>query len=316
MTTVGSGQPPALPSITPLSLANSFTAGTFAPPPGDSGDPPPPPPPPPGSSALLLSFSPPWTPPINTDLPQHDISGRPTKHEGFIVGMLTATSGSSWFNGTYQSPSIQNFDAGNALASYSSESASFNTSSLVSLTQGGGAYQVTPVPQALQKVETGFNAYMEWGHWTAPSQMNWSGDPVKFDNKGYYVWGDKTTLLPSNITATYTGSAYGTMWSSSGGVDLAKGTVSMDVNFGSRSVSNFNLTVGGNYGISNGSGSIAVPCGSYAISGTSIINGSPGSTAYANGAFYGPDAKWTGGVWRATDGSSVYLNGNYVASRP
>jgi len=316
MTTVGTGSPPAPPSITPTSLADSFIAGTFAPPPGDSGSPPPPPPPPggslgpddqtPGGVTLTGMVSPDTT----TVVQQQNAQSRPTTHEGFAVGMLTSDGG---FMGTYISESIQNFDTGQAKAVYASTyAARMSTTTMEELvvTQGSASN----MPQALQKAEIGYNAYMEWGSWTQPVEMSATGGPYVFNNKGYYVWGDRTTTLPATISGTYRGDAYGTIWSAGGGTDLGKGTVSMDISYtgGSGTISNFNLIIG-NTGIQNGSATFNTT-GNYTLTGTGLVAGQSGTGA-AYGNFYGPAANYTGGVWKAEAGGK-YANGNFVATKP
>ncbi|OPY93405.1 MAG: FecR protein [Syntrophaceae bacterium PtaU1.Bin231] len=318
MTTVGPGTPPAPPAITPPSLANAFLEGTFAPPPDNSGTPPPPPPPPPGETQGPDSQTQGGATPTGTVSPdttsiaqQQNTQSRPTTHEGFAVGMLTSDGG---FIGTYISESIQNFDAGQAKAVYASTyPARMSTTTLEELevTQG----TASNLPQALQKTEIGYNAYMEWGSWTQPVSMTATGGPYVFNNKGYYVWGDRTATLPATISGTYRGDAYGTIWSAGGGTDLGKGTVSMDISYagGAGTISNFNLLIG-NTGVQNGSATFN-STGNYAVTGTSLVEGQTGGAAYAYGNFYGPAANYTGGVWKAS-AAGKYANGNYIATKP
>jgi len=71
---------------------------------------------------------------------------------------------------------------------------------------------LSPMPQALQRTELGYNSYMEWGYWIQPGSMTDGDCYYAFNNKGYYVWGDKTASLPSSFSGTFSGPAWGTVW--------------------------------------------------------------------------------------------------------
>jgi hypothetical protein len=240
---------------------------------------------------------------------------RPTNHEGFFSGMLTNAYTSS-FDSTFMSTSVQNFDSNNAQA--------FNGMNYVQIDGSSGsgktvtALYLDPnnssgLPQPMVQTELGHNGYMEWGYWTQPSVMHNSGTgyDYKFDNKGYYVWGDRTVTMPSSISGTYSGAAYGTVWSSGGGTDKT-GTFSMGVTFagGTGSISNFNVWVGGDTGISSGTGSILGS--NFTVGGgTACVNNNCTSgVGAATGAFYGPNAQHAGGVWQVS--VPIYGNANGV----
>jgi hypothetical protein len=117
--------------------------------------------------------------------------------------------------------------------------------------------------------------------------------------------------MPSSISGTYSGAAYGTVWSSGGGTDKT-GTFSMGVTFagGTGSISNFNVWVGGDTGISSGTGSISGS--NFTVGGgTACVNNNCTSgVGAATGAFYGPNAQHAGGVWQVS--VPIYGNANGV----
>lgn len=225
-----------------------------------------------------------------------------------------------FYTDTFLSETPQNFDSGTAEATGTMSPPAvyaFGPAALVSA--GGSAVYITGFATAgaamtalslpydswtgsipIAKTELGYNPYLEWGYWTLPGTITGSNSDYKFDNKGYYIWGDKTTTLPTTIFGTYSGNAYGTVWSPTGGVDKT-GTFSMDVNYsgGSGTISNFNVLVGGDTGVSQIGTHQFNQSGNYSISGTGQVNGVTGSGT-ASGAFYGPAAEYTGGAWKAT----------------
>ncbi|OPY93406.1 MAG: hypothetical protein A4E73_00162 [Syntrophaceae bacterium PtaU1.Bin231] len=307
MATVGPGAGPTSPVTTPQAIASAFLASTFVPASGDGVAPPSPQVP--GGSIVLNNPTPGGTP-LRDDtnlVQQQNASTRPTRHEGFAVGMLTNGGGA----GTYISPTSQDFDAGQGMAYNATPYARMSTTTLEELQVLQGT--AGNLPQTLVKNELGYNAYMEWGSWTQPVEMSATGGPYVFNNKGYYVWGDRTTTLPATISGTYRGDAYGTIWSAGGGTDLGKGTVSMDISYagGAGTISNFNLLIG-NTGIQNGTATFNTT-GNYMVTGTGLVAGQTG-TGTANGNFYGPSANWTGGVWKA-EGGGQNANGNFVATK-
>jgi hypothetical protein len=339
MTTVGTGAPPAPPSITPPALANSFIAGTFVPPPGEpSGTPPPPPPPPPDS---LQPPPPPPPPPDTSGMTQNQATllqqsqvteTRPTTHYGYFVGMLTKSSDGDYYADTFMSSETpRDFKSSDARAEVEDYPEIFvrvdgtgGSNKQVAQLRLAGDVDAGNLPQPMQRTELGYNAYMEWGSWTQPSAMtNILEEAFKFDNKGYYVWGDVTTdaqmnaLRASEMAANYSGIAHGTVWSGTGGTDYRDGTFSMDVYLRpiDSSISNFQVWVGGNAnktGFDGGSGSITGSSFAVSASGTGCVGGtcSTYSSGAANGAFYGPNAEYAGGVWKVNVSSEGPVNAN------
>ena len=245
-------------------------------------------------------------------LTEPPIPVRPTKHEGYFTGMLTGFAEVTYYATTLMSETLQNFDSSDAKAVNS-------FGDFVRIDGTGGINKqvselyyfedtVPELPQPLQWTELGYNSYMEWGSWTQPVHMTIYGGEGEFafDNKGYYVWGDRTVTMPSVIDATYSGPAYGTVWSPSGNIDQS-GSFSMKVNFsgGSGSISNFGVWVGteGNKtGFSSGVGeTFSFTGSSFSVKpsgSTAYVYGDPLGTGSAAGAFYGPNAEHTGGVWQ------------------
>lgn len=243
---------------------------------------------------------------------------RPTTHDGFFSGML---SFSSSYYVTFMSETPQDFDSSSAKAlkedspsNYVRVDGTGGTDKKVAEVSFSGSWTGS---EPMQRTELGYNAYMEWGSWTQPNPMNIGGLDYKFDNKGYYVWGDRTVTMPSSIDANYSGIAHGTAWSAGGGIDKT-GTFSMDVHLSPTPIiENFQVWVGGvnNTGFSNGSGSIMGSSFSVTASGTSCVNGGAcGGSGSANGAFYGPNAEQAGGVWKATSGGA-YANGMFQGTK-
>jgi hypothetical protein len=243
-------------------------------------------------------------------------AGRPTCREGYFVGMLSRDSGGWQYDSTYISTILQDFDSSNARATDDANFVRIDGT-------GGSAKQVTELEtftgtwtgaQPMQRTEIGYNAYMEWGSWTQPSIMNNTADDYRFDNKGYYVWGDVTTneqmaaLAAANLVATYSGSAYGTYWTNTGGTDMT-GTFSTTVDFHTGQLNNFQLNVagggntvtltGGAGNFTGGTSQFEIPDGSGAWS---INGGTDAGTAY--GSVYGNQAQAIGGAWQANGGAN------------
>jgi len=244
----------------------------------------------------------------------NNTAARPTLHDGYFTGMLSTSSdlGGIWiYNSTFASSAVQNFDSSDARA--------IDDTNYVRVDGTGGSRQVvdlfvgenaTGLPQPMQSTELGYNAYMEWGSWTQPNIMTIGSMEYRFDNKGYYVWGDTTTdgqmaaLASANLTATYSGSAYGTFWTAGGGADMT-GAFSTAVNFGTGTLSNFGFSVagGGNSAsLSGATGAFTGGTSQFNINGgTWTINGDTAGTYTANGSVYGAQAQAIGGVWSGSD---------------
>jgi len=263
------------------------------------------------------------------------VQNRPTQHVGYLVGMLTDTSAGSYVT-TYISQTPQNFDStAEATIPPPGGGAVGNVGGVIIDGTGGDVKQVSGLwlnggsasglPQPMQRTEIGYNAYMEWGSWTQPSIMQMFESDYVFHNKGYYIWGDVTTdtqmaaLRASGGSATYSGGAYGTYWTSGGGVNMT-GTFSANANFGQGSLSGFGLNVsGGGYSVSLVGGSGSFGGSSFQINDGTWSMTPIGSVPYtgtgsAAGAFYGPNAEHTGGVWRVGSPGG-YANGMFQGTK-
>jgi hypothetical protein len=241
-----------------------------------------------------------------------NIASRPVCSDGYFVGMLYSVSGNS-YAGTYMSTTPQDFDSSDARA--------IDDINFVRIDGTGSPEQVaelyvntyyaTGLPQPVQRTELGYNAYMEWGSWTQPISMTDTGSNVyRFDNKGYYVSGDMTTdaqmaaLAAANLVATYSGSAYGTFYTNTGGVDMT-GAFSTTVNFHTGQLTNFGFNVAGggnNAGIAGAGGFFTGGTSQFTITGgTWNLNGDTAGTYTAHGSVYGAQAQAIGGVWSGSD---------------
>jgi hypothetical protein len=337
MTTVGTGQPPAPPSITPPSLANSFTAGTFAPPPGGSGAPP--------SSTLLpgSSLMSSVDQVVTIPPPTHDTSNlaqqqnqqqtatRPTTHYGFASVILQNDSGPSYdahlINATpwnFNGSSIELADPFGSQAQLKANgSGSYSTPSITYLKSGAGYAIDSGLPVSVSSTELGYNAYTEWGYWSQPQKMTYSGDiPINytFVDKGYYIMGDLTTdaqiaaLRTSGVVGNYTGNAYGTHFYNGSTTEMT-GTFRTTINFATSAVSDFNVNVSGggqSASITGAIGTLSGTTGNFSISGGTFAISAGGMTpplaGTAVGAVYGNNGQAVGGVWgiKSQDGGYPY----------
>jgi hypothetical protein len=250
--------------------------------------------------------------------PQEEIvtPTRPTRHDGYFVGMLSRDSAGWQYDDTYISDTLQDFDSSNAMAA--TDDANF----VIVDGTGGSAKQVAELStgmgtwtgaQPMQRTELGYNAYMEWGSWTQPNLMNDGFYDYRFDNKGYYVWGDMTTndqmaaLAAANLVATYSGGAYGTFYTNTGGVDMT-GAFSTTVNFHTGQLNNFQFNVAGGANtvtLTGGTGFFTGGSSQFDINGgTWSVNGGTGDTGTAYGSVYGDQAQAIGGVWQANGGGN------------
>jgi len=145
--------------------------------------------------------------------------------------------------------------------------------------------------------------YLSLGYFTMPLTLSVGGSTYTQDNRGYAVFGYNTPSIASILgTGTYSGNAYGTYWTSTGGVNM-QGYFSAQVDFGSKSITSYNMDVYSdaiNAKISNATASIGAD-GHFDISGGSWVLNSKNlaSTDYmtAHGSFYGPAAEYMGGNW-------------------
>jgi len=246
-------------------------------------------------------------------------------HYGYFVGMLSRSSGTHSFVNFSMTQTIQDFRSsaisaddpfttGHAVTV--DGSSNYQDPTIKTITVMGDSW--TGSAQVVHE-EIGSNAYMEWGSWTQPVAMvgtegGETPHSYYYENKGYYVNGARTTNAQMALltgSATYSGNAYGTYWTSLTGTDMT-GTFSADVNFGTKAISNFNMSVKDNpesttkiASITGASGSFAGSSSQFTITGgtASITCGStPQHITY--GSVYGPSGQAMGGVWAIQGGSA------------
>ncbi len=254
---------------------------------------------------------------------------RPTNHEGYSIGQVTECNPFSIYNYyVYDTPSITNFDSDYVKSTTPTMTIQSLAGSSPTLTQlqvydssANGYYDIIlGLPASITRVELGYNAYTEWGYWTQPNAMSDGYGSYYFNEKSYYVWGDRTSdanmssLAAQSITGTYSGAAYGTYTLSSqptpSTADMS-GTFSSSVNFGSGTLSGFNINVSGgghSASISGASGTFSGGTSVFSIntaSGTWTFDGEPPDTAAANGSVYGSSGQAIGGQWNMKSGSAT-----------
>ncbi|MDQ5984959.1 MAG: hypothetical protein CSYNP_00657 [Syntrophus sp. SKADARSKE-3] len=250
-----------------------------------------------------------------------------TSRPGFITGMLERTG--NIYVDTYISTVAYDLASNSAIATSPSglayESGVTGTPSMVMLTVGSNSWIGN---QALSTAQTGSTSNMQWGTWTQPTAMTMASTDYYFANQGWYIWGNQTsnaqmdTLKQNQITANYSGNAYGTYFTAGGPGTRLSGTFGATINFASlaNQISNFGLTVtgGGNsvqisgaQGTFIGSGASTLAAyasqfiidqttGSWKINGNNpITNGSS-----ASGSVYGSTGEEIGGDWRINDGTN------------
>jgi len=143
--------------------------------------------------------------------------------------------------------------------------------------------------------------YLEWGYATMPS-FAVDTDNFAVNNNAYYVFGRSTPsadLMSLTGSAIYYGDAFGTYWTSAGGVNMS-GSFSCDVNFATKALTNFSLGVSGanvSAGISGASGTIGSDAHFQLTGGTWNLNGVTPTNTNAGGSLYGPSGSYIGGPW-------------------
>ena len=179
--------------------------------------------------------------------------------------------------------------------------------------------------------------YMEWGFATVPRSFPADGSDYVIDNRIYWIFGQSTpaaTLTGFTGTASYSGKAFGTFWSATGGINM-EGLFKCDVTFaaGSNQVTNFLVSVhdtsaqastpaGGlpvHAFIEGASGTIG-PDGHFTIdpaTGTWTLNGTTPDQKSAVGSLYGATATSMGGVWGMVNSSqNTGAAGIFQGDRP
>lgn len=321
---------------TPPDVAQQFESATEAPDPGatEGGDK--------ESQQQAPAPSPviksPEYPPTNLDPPDqvnpiNQVAGR----RGYFSGMLTKdTMGSKSFAYLYLSQSLQYAEsqpakAHDALIGKDLVVQDIDQTGTPQMTALGipTPHSVSGFPYPIQSGDLGSNAYMEWGYWTQTQAMPGSdGNNYYFDNHGYWIFGDVTPestmnlLNASNMSGTYSGTAYGTYWTDAGGADMS-GSFNAEINFGAAvPITNFAINVSGNghaVVISGAEGQFTDPdnpshfvvpsggaTGTWQIDGVNADAGTYTRNAY--GSVYGPNGEAVGGVWKI-DASGDYATG-------
>lgn len=245
---------------------------------------------------------------------------------GYFAGMLTNQSDSR-LEEIFVSTKRQDFDGSNLWARGSKDPSTdyiralndvagsgldnpyakwvvFNSGSESSVDLGtNNPISHTELPES---VESGRD-YLEWGYWTMPDSVTIGDTTYLINNRGYYICGDDTSSMPTTSTATYSGDAYGTYWSSGDGTDMT-GTFSCNVNFGTAAISAFNMSVSKDAisaSITGASSTYNISDSTFSISnGTWLLNGSTTpDDKMCHGSFYGTDACSIGGAWGMYKGS-------------
>jgi len=265
-------------------------------------------------------------------------NGRPTKHLGAIVAMLTQTPAGGYYGKMY----FTGYEAANLYSS--SIRAESSEGYVVKLDGSSGRFKVTSLetptgdvtsglPVNVEKHELGHNSALEWGYWLQENHMRAGGADYYFENS-YYIQGDNTpgkqmqALRTLNVTGTYKGSAYATYGEAPGGASIGQnmsGSFSADVNFSSRTLNNINISVSGNGHSATVRGTTAFFSG-----GSSTFTGNgdgswkiDGVTAGASltaerglgGSFYGPNAKAIGGLFGMSTPANKYVTGAFQGTR-
>ena len=165
---------------------------------------------------------------------------------------------------------------------------------------GAGTKDSGEVSKSVISVDLGKSQYMNWGYATVPDSVVINDISYVNDNWTYWLFGKNANALPSQ-SATYRGSAYGTYWTSGGGVNMT-GFFTTSLNMTSYKIENFNLSVANS--LASKSASITGASGSIAsdttfsldtTSGSWYINGSPALYKSASGSLYGNTDM--GGIW-------------------
>lgn len=203
----------------------------------------------------------------------------------------------------------------------------------VEVDPGTGRETITG-PFVVNDVNLGRDNFMNWGYWTVPQTLTSpSGDQYAVDNRGYWVEGDSThddemaALAANQITGTYNGTAHGTYWTDSGGIDMS-GPFKARVDFAKKKISDFGLSVSGG----GHSATIAEAAGGFfgSTSQFFIDPNTAGSTwqidgqdaalnkKEAYGSIYGRNGEKIGGVWKMdapNSGGEAHATGLFEGSR-
>nr|CBX31016.1 hypothetical protein N47_E45280 [uncultured Desulfobacterium sp.] len=240
-----------------------------------------------------------------------DAASGPVNKIGYFTAMLTdSVSSAQFYNSTYTSTSLQNLDnpgaeavaPGNYVMKVDASSGMTNaklTNLETYFDTISGAYPVS-------FTELGHNTYMEWGYWTQPEPMNGTDYTYYVDNRGYYMVGDPTSATDMAVLQnlagwySYSGAAYGTSWTSTGGSNMT-GSFDAKVSFMDGIVSNFNLSVsdpvnGHSASVTNAGGDFTTGA-QFELNGPGQIDGQQQANFTSSGSLYGPAGQAIGGAW-------------------
>ncbi len=260
------------------------------------------------------------------------VKDRPTSFFGYFSALLTDTTSTNSLQDVFLSTSRQDFN--------SSSVQGFGVIQDNDFLKGQDRFSGTPtltdakvigtevnnLNRTITSTEIGHNQFQEWGSWTMTTSFTVDSNDYVIDNKGYYIFGENTpdsavAGLSSLGSVGYSGDAFGTYWTDTGGTDMT-GTFSCTVDFNSPAVSNFDLSVSGG----SKAASIQDATGSFsssqftidAASGTWSLTpgGTPPSTQReAYGSLYGDKAQKIGGVWGMKVDSTNGAQGIFMGDR-
>jgi len=167
--------------------------------------------------------------------------------------------------------------------------------------------------------QTDIYYYLTWGTWSKTNggiNFTYEDGVNRESSVDNSTWVAGTYTVPSEVPTTGSASYNGTIEGFHTAGSKMTGTIGIDVNFASNTVSS-NLSVesedGYSFGsVSNLNGSIKRFDQHVEFKAT----GTNGSTeALIGGAFYGSNAKAAGGLWNMTVGSGERANGTFAASK-
>jgi len=159
----------------------------------------------------------------------------------------------------------------------------------------------------------GYNSYQEWGYWLMKTPFKaddgkWYG----INNKAWWIVGDPTpyeNIAGFHGTVRYTGKAYDTYWTGSGGVDMSGNfECNVNLNLSSNQITGLDLSVSNS---SQGySASISGEKATFDTNSTHFVSSDVGTWTLTNpnnsgtpgkrklyGSLYGPKGENIGGTW-------------------
>lgn len=264
---------------------------------------------------------------------QPEESDRPSRYFGYFNGILSRESGGSPLTGGYYfTPGIANLD-GAGTAKGMREGADVGTmtydgagapgvKSITGLTHQGNTVD-QGVPVDVDYWEYGHDSYMEWGIWTTyykpPMVDTDTGIEHSFKHRGYYFAGEHTTdsqmaaLHGSLGEVTYSGRAWGKHYQQSAGLAM-EGGFTAKVDFGSPSVTDFDMQVSGNghsASIADAQGGFAGSSSQFELNtatGTWKVDGAAAQYKHARGGLFGDQGQKMGVIWAVKESSANSQN--------